>query len=175
MDFNYSSSKNNFLKSEIWILAWAGASQRANIFPKNMDEKNRKIERLKVKDVVSNVFDQFESMEKISEDILINKILFLVKKFSNSGISLNIGHSQKLINLLLKYYWCSGLMKNEPPHCPIDRVILSKAKIKDNGRIPSWTKIKSIEVYKKYINELKIIAKPKSLAVWELESFNRRN
>ena len=37
----YSSSKKDFLKNEIWILAWAGASQRANIFPKDMDEKSR--------------------------------------------------------------------------------------------------------------------------------------
>ena len=175
MGINHSSAKKDFQKNEIWILAWAGASQRANIFPNGMDEKTRLIKRLEIKETIFKIFDQFEVVENISEDILINKISYLVKKFNNTEITFNVGHSQKLLNLLLKYYWCFGWLKNEPPHCPIDRIILSKAKIKDNGKTPSWTKINSIKVYKKYIQELKKIAKPKSLSVWELESFNRRN
>ena len=175
MSNKYSSSKKDFLKNEIWILAWAGASQRANIFPKDMDEKSRIIKRAEIKEIVFKVFAQFELLERISDDLVINKISYLVKRFNNRGISFNVGHAQKLINLLLKYYWCSGWLKNEPPHCPIDRIILTKAKIKDNGKTPSWTKIDNIKIYKKYIEELKNIVAPKSLAVWELESFNRRN
>ena len=76
---------------------------------------------------------------------------------------------------MLKYYWCSGWLKNEPPHCPIDRIILSLAKIKKEGKIPAWTRIIKIKDYKIYIQELKKIAKPKSLAVWELGVFNRKN
>ena len=70
MGFNYSSSKNNFLKSEIWILAWAGASQRANIFPKHMDEKSRVIKRKEIREITFKFIDQFESMEKISGCLL---------------------------------------------------------------------------------------------------------
>ena len=106
---------------------------------------------------------------------MIEKISYLVKKFNNKKIRFNVGHSQKLINLLLKYYWCSGWLKNEPPHCPIDRIILSRAKIKNAGEIPAWTKINEIKDYKKYIREIKKVAEPKSLAMWELEAFNRRN
>ena len=128
-----SSLKKEFLKNEIWILAWAGASQRANIFPKDMDEKSRILMRAEIKKLVFKDFAQFELLERISGDLVIDKISYLVKRFNNSGISFNVGHAQKLINLLLKYYWCSGWLKNEPPHCPIDRIILTKAKIKDDG------------------------------------------
>ena len=175
MGNKYSTLKKDFLKNEIWILAWGGASQRANIFPSKMGEKDRKAHREEIKKTVFRVLDQFESLQKVSGELLIEKISYLVKKFSDRRISFNVGHSQKLINLMLKYYWCFGWLKNEPPHCPIDRIILSKAKIKDDGKTPSWTKINSIKDYKRYIQELKKVAKPKSLAVWELESFNRRN
>ena len=43
-------------------------------------------------------------------------------------------------------------------------------------RLHPWTKIDSYQrSIKRYIEELKDMAAPKSLAVWELESFNRRN
>ena len=175
MSNKYSSAKKDFLKNEMWILAWGGASQRANIFPSKMGEKDRKTHRDEIKKTVFIVFDQFESVEKISEELLMEKISYLVKKFNNGEISFNVGHSQKLINLMLKYYWCSGWLKNEPPHCPIDRIILSRAKIKNEGKTPAWTRIIKIKDYKKYIQELKKVAEPKSLAVWELEAFKRRN
>ena len=59
------------------------------------------------------------------------------KKFSRNGISFKIGHSQKLLNLMLKYYWCLEWLKYTPPHCPIDRMILVAAKVKINGKTPS--------------------------------------
>ena len=34
-DGKHSKQQYNFIKNEIWILSWAAASQRANIFPKN--------------------------------------------------------------------------------------------------------------------------------------------
>ena len=113
--------------------------------------------------------------EKITEDLLIQKISYLVKKFNSNNFRFNIGHSQKLINILLKYYWCLGWLKNEPPHCPLDRIVLSKAQIKSEGKTPSWTKMDNVEDYKKYIKDIKKIADPKSVALWELEIFNRRD
>ena len=43
-----------------------------------------------------------------------------------------IGQSQKLLNMLLKYYWGMGWLKKHPPHCPIDRNILEEKKLKNN-------------------------------------------
>ena len=51
------------------------------------------------------------------------KIESLSKKYSIDGISFKIGHSQKLLNLMLKYYWCLGWL-NYTPLIAIDRMIL---------------------------------------------------
>jgi len=175
MSNKFSEAKLNFLKNEIWILTWSATSQRANIFSKNMTENDRKKKRNEIKKTVFTIFEEFESLEKITEDILVQKILYLVKNFNSKSFKFNVGHSQKLVNLLLKYYWCMGWIKNEPPHCPIDRIVLSKARIKSEGKTPSWTKMDNIEDYKKYLKDIKKIAYPKSIALWELEIFNRRD
>ena len=170
----YSSIKTDFLKNELWILSWGGASQRANIFPNGIDEKDRRAFRIEIKKTIFKIFDEFDTTEKISEDLLIEKILHLVKKFNNQKFNFNVGHSQKLITLLLKYYWCLGWLNNEPPHCPLDRIVLTEANIKEDGKTPSWTKMDSIEEYKKYIQKIKKVVGSKSIALWELEVFNRR-
>ena len=40
------------------------------------------------------------------------------------------GVAQKLLNLAVKYMWCLEHI-NEPPHCPIDRIIINKTKFKE--------------------------------------------
>ena len=174
MSNKYSQAKLNFLKNETWILSWSAASQRANIFPKKMTEKDRKEKRNEIKKTVFKIFKEFESVEIITEDLLVQKISYLVEKFNSKSLKFNVGHSQKLINILLKYYWCLGWIRNEPPHCPLDRIILSQALIKSEGKTPSWTKMDNIEDYKKYIKDIAKIADPKSIALWELETFNRK-
>ena len=175
MSDRYSQEQLKFLKNEIWILSWGAASQRANIFAKEMSEEDRRAVRNKLKKTVFQILNQFQTKEKINEDLLVKNILLLVEKYKSNKFRFNIGHSQKLINISLKYYWCMGWLKNEPPHCPLDRIILSKAGIKDDGKTPSWTKMDNIEDYKKYINEIKKIAEPKTVARWELDTFNRRD
>lgn len=82
------------------------------------------------------------------------------------------GVAQKLLNLALKYYWCLGLI-SEPPHCPIDRIIISKTK--HNGRI-NWTQILRRAEYEEVIKEVKALAQKKGLSIpqWELANYRRR-
>lgn len=80
-----------------------------------------------------------------------------------------IGISQKLINLHLKYLWSAGFIQ-EPPHCPIDGIIRNVAKINYD-----WTVSDSIEDYRDAIFALKKVANNRSLSVWELEEFRRRD
>lgn len=80
-----------------------------------------------------------------------------------------VGVAQKLINLHLKYLWVTGHIE-EPPHCPIDGIIRDKAKISYD-----WTTNDSIEAYKQAVADLKKVAKVRSLSVWELEEFRRRD
>lgn len=82
---------------------------------------------------------------------------------------LRIGVAQKLINLHLKYLWATGYIE-EPPHCPIDGIIRDKAKISYD-----WTTNDSIEDYKQAVTSLKRVANERSLSVWELEEFRRRD
>jgi hypothetical protein len=82
------------------------------------------------------------------------------------------GIAQKLLNLCLKYHWCLELV-GEPPHCPVDRIVLDKTSFK--GRL-NWTEIQSSEKYREVIEEIDKIAKAKglSIAMWELRHYARR-
>jgi len=82
---------------------------------------------------------------------------------------LRIGVSQKLINLHLKYLWAAGFIQ-EPPHCPIDGIIRDKA-----GIDYDWTTNDSIDDYKRAVAQLRKVANGRSLSVWELEEFRRRD
>ena len=174
-------------KSSTFILPMLGGNRKLFLWNKlfvnaHLDGKNITLVYRNSNDILFEKFvdalKTFKNLietEKINEDLLVQKISYLVKIFNSNNFRFNIGHSQKLINILLKYYWCLGWLKNEPPHCPLDRIVLSKAQIKSEGKTPSWTKMDSIEDYKKYIKEIKKIADPKSIAIWELEIFNRRD
>ena len=78
------------------------------------------------------------------------------------------GIAQKLLNVYLKYQWCSGWIF-EPPHCPIDRTILQKLTL-ENRFI--WTTMNESD-YRAAIDELKKVARDSSPAQWELIEFRR--
>lgn len=82
------------------------------------------------------------------------------------------GVAQKLLNLTLKYYWCLELI-SEPPHCPIDRIIINKTRYK--GKI-NWTQISRRSEYEEVINEIQALARKEGLSIpqWELTHYGRR-
>ena len=80
------------------------------------------------------------------------------------------GVAQKLLNLALKYYWCLGEIA-EPPHCPVDRVVIDETRYK--GKI-NWTEIEQKSEYQMIIEEIKRQAGTQSVAMWELCVYNRR-
>ncbi len=85
-----------------------------------------------------------------------------------------IAHAQKSLSLILKHYWCNGIM-SEPPCCPVDRRILLLA---DAGQSRAkWTDINSLPDYRDKLAILNRAAvrstfAPISLSEWELEAFN---
>jgi hypothetical protein len=83
------------------------------------------------------------------------------------------GVAQKFFNLSLKYYWCLGII-DEPPHCPIDRIIVGKVM---EGVNINWTQILNKSQYEQIIERIKIISKKEniSIAIWELINYSRRN
>ena len=77
----------------------------------------------------------------------------------------------------MKYLWCLNEIE-EPPHMPIDRLILGELfKISDKSKEnlilkTNWTELDSIVIYEKII----ILARSlisNSLSSWEAETWNK--
>lgn len=173
--------KNDFIDNEIWILTFGGAFQRADIYKKDQSpnieqEKIRAQFREKIKQYIKQeIAHQYKNI--VDENQHIKNIINFTKwseSFSailNNG-SLKIGVSQKLINLYLKYLWSLDLIET-PPHCPFDRIIISKLGY-DNP--PNWTQLTDISQYKEFVKRAKKEADKENLSIaeWELNVFKRR-
>jgi hypothetical protein len=85
------------------------------------------------------------------------------------GGRLRIGTVQKALNLYLKTAWCLDPTRANPPHCPVDGIILAQARVKGK-----WTELDSIVLYKDWIEKLRVKASQdgfSNLAEWELASW----
>lgn len=85
--------------------------------------------------------------------------------------TLQIRRTQKLLNLVLKYHWCLGQI-SEPPHCPIDRIIIQKIHLR--GRV-NWTEIVDEDQYRAVIEAVRRKAEPESITRRELRNYRRRS
>ncbi len=192
---NNKQYKIDFLKSELFMLSWNAATARSSTY--NSDFSNKLELEKKKKEIKNYVKNLIEDMIEIYCDDNLNikkekKHVLNIKNISKSVSEkyhkylfkgrFRIGASQKVLNLYLKYLWCIKEIE-EPPHCPIDFIILTKFKeeVKDfsnrkeyfNSFDTSWTKLDSIEKYEDIISKAKIAIKDKSLSKWELEKFSR--
>jgi len=173
-------AKDLFIENEIWILTFAGAFQRSNIYKKdNLNdlerEKTRTIFREDIKTYIRKVVPQYETLVDTKNHIEnLKKIIGWSNKYSSilTGGRLNVGVTQKLFNLHLKYLWCLNRIEI-PPHCPFDRIIIKKLGYTNP---PSWTKLNDINKYMEFVSKAKIKAQEKniSIAEWELYAFRRR-
>jgi len=167
--------KQEFLIEEIWMLTFGGAFQHSGIYKANTKEKERTYFRNMLQGYIQQTilkkYKQSISDEGHLENIIsISNYTASFKKVLKARI--NIGISQKLLNLVLKYYWCLNLLP-EPPHFPVDRIIQQKIY---KQPLVNWTQLNSVDTYMQIINDARILAKKQnlSLAQWELENFNRR-
>ena len=173
--------QKKFIDEEIWILTFGGAFQRAEIYKKDnfsdfTREKIRTQFREEIKKFIrEEIAPQYQNI--IDDDKHISNIVRFTewsKNFSDilNGGYLKIGVSQKLINLYLKYLWSLNLIKI-PPHCPFDRIIISKLGYYNP---PSWTKLDDINKYKEFVQKAREKAKQENLTIaeWELKVFQRR-
>lgn len=161
-------SKEEFLKGEFLYLSINGAFQHNSIY-KIKDGPERSKFKNKVREILNDLSKEYKN--KVDEKEHIDNILKLQSFFKeNDEIckECSFGIAQKLLNLYLKYLWTAGYIE-EPPHCPIDRMIISKAKIKIN-----WSEMTQAE-YQETITKLKEISKDNSIAKWELEYWSRKS
>ena len=114
--------------------------------------------------------DFLNDVEKLKHTLKQNKTFKDILDFK-------ISHAQKSLSVYLKFLWCMGKIE-EPPCCPIDKIILIKA-YKQIGKNPSledtkWTKVDKIGDYKKHLAPIEkaAAAKNMSLARWELHYYS---
>ena len=154
--------KSDFLNKEIWILSFGGAFQRANVYKKNIDENLRKEFRKSIQIKIEEYVEKFYVHRSPNSNKHCNNLLeikeWVDKNFSKilTKNEIKLGVIQKLLNLYLKYLWCLGKI-SKPPHCPIDRIIISKLNIKNP---PNWTTLNDIRDY------MNIVEKNNSKCKW---------
>ncbi|KQR70265.1 hypothetical protein [Pedobacter sp. Leaf176] len=169
--------KNKFIENELWYLSLAGAFQRNNVYAENIDDNNGKKKesfKKKLKEHVLKITDRYHVF--VSDENHVSNILEIIALNADDILKvgkLTFGTAQKLLNLYLKYMWCTERLAHIPPHCPVDSIILGNSK---NYKYDSWTKLKCETKYMLYINDLRELATQDNLhlAEWELGVFNRR-
>lgn len=169
--------KSEFLNTEIWLLTFGGAFQRANIYKEESSEVLRKEFRKELSDFIEkNILPQYS--KKVVDEVHVKNIHDIIVFSSTSQHSqiltkgkLTFGVTQKIVNLYLKYQWCLGNIPT-PPHFPVDRIIQNKLGLP----IINWTSMNNETEYMRIINTAKDIAKIDKLHVaeWELVNFRRR-
>ncbi|PNG42058.1 hypothetical protein A1354_26690 [Pseudomonas asplenii] len=172
------NDKKRFLCYELGLLSLKAALSTRNgdapVYAKGIKFH----QRTKEKKAFRGVFEKLEHIY-VNGDVAEEKHIEFIQKTADDlstalGDKLHngrfrIGVAQKLVNLHLKYLWTIGYIE-EPPHCPIDGIVRDKAKISYD-----WTTNDSIEDYKQAVTDLKKVAKTRTLSIWELEEFRRRD
>jgi len=173
------SAHQQFIYREATILAWSASVQRANLYcpaiPLAARESNVFRKNVLIF-IETNLLSKYET--KCSEADHVANIQSLVNFGTTEGGRLlgpdgyRFGVAQKLLNLLLKYLWCLGLVA-EPPHCPVDRIVLAKTTLRNKL---NWTEIKTAEKYNEAINAIRIVSNYARLSLpeWELRFYSRR-
>lgn len=169
---------NLFLKvdevsNEEEALRWAisAAMQRHKIYKNSGDDEERKKFRERWKELLLREAEDYRKPAQAITDeqhcAAISRIADdLSSEFSellNEG-RLRFGISQKAFNLFLKYLWALGKAAM-PPHCPIDRVVLTAV-----GIDAAFGNCDSASEYMGWINEIR---KKLTLAEWENEVWLR--
>ena len=148
-----SNSKEQFLKTEFFMLSWGAAVQHNGVWKKNTTDKEKGNFRIEIKIFLEKRLSEVYSKRKVTEKehiAIIEELQSEIKKKGKDlliGDCLNFGTCQKLLNMMCKYYWCVGFIE-EPPHLPIDSINLKNAGIKGK----CWTKdINDKKDYKKLL------------------------
>ena len=169
-----------FLDQETFALTVNGALGRNKTYRGGIDSNSRSGFRESLRCWLYSRVEEYRA-ERIGDERHLANIEALSSMLSERhgdillGGTFHIGSAQKALNLYLKYCWARGVVL-EPPHCPIDSIVLAKiAKCaSDVGcRIcadVTWTKIRCIHEYMHFVDKAKVRAADKrlSLARWEL-------
>ncbi len=170
------AKKSVFLNDEIWVLTFGGGLQRSGVYADNISDAKKAEFRKSVKGKINKLVISVYAKSVVTSDEHIENLIG-IKDWINLKHSdvlrngkIKLGIVQKLLNLYLKYQWCLGELET-PPHCPFDRIIISKMKLPNP---PAWTQLDSVGTYKMLVEKASQLAGNKSIAEWELDVFSRR-
>jgi hypothetical protein len=172
--------KQRYVFDQALILAWAASVQRAKLYrAKALREKqvSQAFRSAVLQFVEGQLLSKYES--GCAEQEHVENIGRLVRFANKMGKGIlgpsgyKFGVAQKLLNVVLKHLWCLGRI-SEPPHCPVDRIVLDSTSLR--GKL-NWTQITSAKQYRRAIAAARVTAKAdgRSLAEWELKIYSRRS
>jgi len=170
--------KEEFIFKELWTLAWNASVQRAHLYNANSKPSGKRTAEFR-KEIISFVTEQllpYYQNKKCVEDQHYKNIATLVEFANQAGCGIlgkdgyKYGVAQKFLNLALKYFWCVGFIL-EPPHCPVDRIIINKTKHRDKI---NWTQILHESKYRDIIDDIKKISQKEKMSPseWELHKYS---
>lgn len=144
--------------------------QRNKTYKNKVSQSDRKKLRHAWSDLIISAAKQYNQPVTDAEHCRV--ITQIAQSLSQShkrilvGGKMRFGTSQKAFNLYLKFLWRLGHIA-QPPHCPVDGVILRAA-----GILDSWTKSDSVSDYMAWINAIRRLAGKMTIADWEYEKWN---
>jgi hypothetical protein len=170
------TKKGKYINYEIWIMTFGGAFGRANVYASNVGEDERLDFRMAIRENIDALVTTRYRESPVSSERHVRN-LAKIKSWIDANYSpilrngeIRFGVVQKLVNLFLKYNWCMGLIMT-PPHCPFDRTIIEMLKLKNP---PNWTELNDVSTYNKLVERAAELAKPMSIAEWELTAYSRK-
>jgi hypothetical protein len=171
---NLSFLKKRFIDDQVFSLTLMATTQRSGIYREEVGESERAKFRGALKSALESLAKEYvievpreqhhKNIKSLSASLSTSHGAYL------SNNRFRIGLAQKSLNLYLKYLWCLGRLDNEPPECPIDRIVLDKIGCPHCKKI-NWTSIDTISEYSVAIEHASDAAQKNglSLAEWELK------
>jgi hypothetical protein len=162
----------DFLRDQFHGMVLQATVQRARIYAANAPEREREAFRVGLRERLDRVAAHY--LDGVADTTHVRYIATLADAVSHQhhaalrGGRFRIGPAQKALNLFLKYQWTAGWIA-EPPHCPLDAIIIRKlpARVRCN-----WTDLDSVETYCELVAAARGVAGATSLARWELAAYN---
>jgi len=169
--------------------AVGASSRRAHLYRPNTSQTERTLVREGWFQELTRLSDLYEASSiAFATQARFDTDLLTLRSFMNSRFNeyfgadvvngyppgFRIAHAQKSLSVMLKHLWCNDGME-EPPCCPVDRLILMIAGAKATEA--KWTDIDNIDSYHEKLDRLhtgslSYSIQPISLAQWELQAFN---
>lgn len=151
-------------------------------FPKNIDQtKKSDLEKLGFETIKAEINDMTLCSQNEYDAWVISTSDKLQALYQKNGVELTLGHTQKWINMTMKYLLCFDNQKargiEHLLHVPIDTYVVEEAKklVPTAGLLP-WSKIESANLYTAFQNNLRTVILEKQLAespiIWEFNAWS---